>query len=60
MNARVKVISGTFSIVAQIDDDKIDQIATILGLGDDDKASLKSCNGLVVFGPLPDAPDGSN
>jgi hypothetical protein len=59
MNAIVKVISGTFSIVAQIDDDKIDQIAAILGLADADKASLKG-NGLLVCGPLPEGSDGSN
>ncbi|MDR3537844.1 MAG: hypothetical protein P4L71_15215 [Acetobacteraceae bacterium] len=52
MNARVKVVSGTFNIVGQVDDDKIDQIAKLLGLSDADKALLKDGNGLLVVGPL--------
>ncbi len=53
MNARVKVVSGTFSIVGQIDEDKVDQIAGILGLSDEDKKLLKDGDGLLVVGPLP-------
>lgn len=52
MNARVKVVSGTFNIVGQVDDDKIDQLAALLGLSDEDKAALKGGNGLVVVGPV--------
>ncbi len=52
MNARVKVVSGTFNIVGQIDDDKIDQLAKLLGLSDADKAQLKGGSGLLVVGPL--------
>jgi hydrogenase maturation factor len=52
MNARVKVVSGSFKVVSQVDSDKIEQIAALLGLGDDDKAALKTGDGLVVVGPL--------
>jgi hydrogenase maturation factor len=52
MNARVKVVSGSFKVVGQVDSDKIEQIAALLGLTDDDKAALKTGDGLVVVGPL--------
>lgn len=54
MNARVKVVTGTFSIVSQVDDDKVDQIVRLLGLSDEDAQSLKGGSGLIVIGPLND------
>jgi hypothetical protein len=52
MNAVVKVVSGSFTVVCQVDDDKIDEIAKLLGLSDDDKAAMQGGNGLIVVGPL--------
>ncbi len=57
MNARVKVVTGTFNILGQVDDDKIDQIARLLGLTEAEKDSLKGGNGLLVVGPVDSGSD---
>jgi hypothetical protein len=48
MNALVKVLSGDFDIVGQIDDDKIEQIAQILGIAEKEKAKLRGAKGFIV------------
>jgi len=53
MNARVKIISGSFNVVGQVTSDKIDELARLLGFGEEEKATLKQGDGLVVVGPLP-------
>lgn len=59
MNARVKTISGSFNVVGQITDDKIDALAKLLGLSEEDKKSLKGGDGLIVVGPLSGGQSGS-
>ena len=42
MNAMIRKVSGTYSVVQFVADDKLDQLATLLGLDDAAKAKLKS------------------
>lgn len=47
MNASIRKVSGTYSVVQFVADDKLEQLASLLGLDDKQKAKLKS-NGPVI------------
>jgi hypothetical protein len=47
MNAMIRKVSGTYSVVQFVPDDKLDQLAALLGLDDTQKSNLKS-NGSVM------------
>lgn len=47
MNATIRKVSGTYSVVQFVPDDKLDQLAALLGLDDTQKSKLKS-NGSVM------------
>lgn len=47
MNAMIRKVSGTYSVLQFVPDDKLDQLASLLGLDDSQKAKLKS-NGSVM------------
>ncbi len=47
MNAMIRKVSGTYSVVQFVPDDKLDQLASLLGLDASQKAKLKS-NGSVL------------
>ncbi len=47
MNATIRKVSGTYSVVQFVPDDKLDQLAGLLELDDAGKAKLKS-NGSVL------------
>ena len=49
MNASIRKVSGTYSVVQFVADDKLEQLASLLGLDDKQKAKLKS-NGPVIVG----------
>jgi hypothetical protein len=48
MNAMIRKVSGTYSVVQFVPDDKLDQLATLLGLDDTQKAKLKSNASVMV------------
>ena len=48
MNAVIRKVSGTYSVVQFVPDDKLDQLATLLGLDDTQKAKLKSNASVMV------------
>lgn len=47
MNAMIRKVTGTYSVVQFVPDDKLDQLARLLGLDATQAAKLKS-NGPVV------------
>ena len=47
MNAMIRKVSGTYSVVQFVPDDKVDQLAKLLGLDAGQAAKLKS-NGPVI------------
>jgi hypothetical protein len=47
MNAMIRKVSGTYSVVQFVADDKLDELARLLGLDDTQKSKLKS-NGSVM------------
>jgi hypothetical protein len=48
MNATIRKVSGTYSVVQFVADDKLDQLAALLGLDDTQKAKLKSNSAVMV------------
>ncbi len=48
MNATIRKVSGTYSVVQFVPDDKLDQLAALLGLDATQKAKLKSNNSVLV------------
>ena len=48
MNAMIRKVSGTYSVVQFVPDDKLDQLAALLGLDDTQKAKLKSSGPAIV------------
>lgn len=48
MNAIIRKVSGTYSVVQFVPDDKLDQLASLLGLDDAAKAKLKSNGPAIV------------
>lgn len=47
MNAMIRKVTGTYSVVQFVPDDKLDELATLLGLDAAQTAKLKA-NGPVV------------
>jgi hypothetical protein len=48
MNAVIRKVSGTYSVVQFVPDDKLDQLASLLGLDDTQKAKLKTTSPVIV------------
>jgi hypothetical protein len=48
MNAMIRKVSGTYSVVQFVSDDKLDQLASLLGLDANQKAKLKSTGPVIV------------
>ncbi len=48
MNATIRKVSGTYSVVQFVPDDKLDQLASLLGLDATQKATLKSTGPVMV------------
>jgi hypothetical protein len=48
MNAVIRKVSGTYSVVQFVPDDKLDQLAALLGLDDAAKAKLKANGPTIV------------
>jgi hypothetical protein len=48
MNAMIRKVSGTYSVVQFVPDDKLDQLAALLGLDEAGKAKLKSSGPTIV------------
>lgn len=49
MNATIRKVSGTYSVVQFVADDKLDQLASLLGLDASQKAKLKGGPVIVVL-----------
>lgn len=54
MNASVRTVSGTFTVVSRLSDSKLEELAKLLGLSKEAAAKLRDGNGLIVVGPLED------
>lgn len=48
MNAMIRKVSGTYSVVQFVPDDKLDQLAALLGLDAAAKAKLKANGPAIV------------
>ncbi|MGO9945934.1 MAG: hypothetical protein ACLPWG_03680 [Steroidobacteraceae bacterium] len=48
MNAMIRKTTGTFSVVNFVSDDKLDQLALLLGLDEEQKAKLKASGPVIV------------
>jgi hypothetical protein len=48
MNAMIRKVSGTYSVVQFVPDDKLDQLASLLGLDPTQQAKLKSNASVLV------------
>jgi hypothetical protein len=49
MNATIRKVSGTYSVVQFVSDDKLDKLAQLLGLDASQKAKLKQATVAVVL-----------
>jgi hypothetical protein len=49
MNAVIRTVSGTFSVVQFVPEDKLDQLAALLGLNEEQKAKLKASPAMFVL-----------
>ena len=53
MNAVVRKVTGTFNVVSFVPDDKLDQLAALLGLNDDQAKQLKQDGNLILVQDSP-------
>jgi hypothetical protein len=49
MNEEVSVVNGKFNVIKFVPDDKLDQIADLLGLSAEKKAALKAGKGILIL-----------